>query len=405
MIFQPQMGPITTGLGEIYFYALEAKEPASGEKRIEQLMELRALNEWFIKPRLLMVKGVAEVNAIGGFEKQFFVEPDLEKLSRYGIHLDDVVEAIENNNRNTGGGYIQQTAEQLLIQATGLVGGSGDIKNIVVKTLPSLRNIKIGDIAKVDLDRELRTGAALVNGQETVIGTILMLLGENSRTVSIDVDQKVQEIKKGLPEWVTLETVYNRSTLVDATLGTVKGNLFFGALLVVLTLLLLVGNIRVAVITAITIPLSLVSTFILMRYFNVSGNLMSLGALDFGIIIDGAVIVMDNCVRWVAKKKEELGRTLTREEVKEFVIGATKEIRSAAGFGQLIVVIVFLPLFTLTGVEGKMFHPMAYTFGYAVIGAIILCLTYVPMITSVIMKPSSKNGWFGKIEQKIEKKS
>ena len=395
---QPEMGPITTGLGEIYFYALEAKEPASGEKRIEQLMELRALNEWFIKPRLLMVKGVAEVNAIGGYEKQFFVEPDLEKLSRFGIHLDDVVEAIKNNNRNTGGGYIQQTAEQLLIQASGLVGDTEDIKNIVVKTLPSLRNIKIGDIADVMLDRELRTGAALVNGQETVIGTILMLLGENSRTVSIDVDQKIQEIKKGLPDWVTLETVYNRSTLVDATLGTVKSNLLFGALLVVLTLLLLVGNIRVAIITAVTIPLSLISTFILMRYFNVSGNLMSLGALDFGIIIDGAVIVMDNCVRWVAKKKEELGRTLTREEVKDFVISATKEIRSAAGFGQLIVVIVFIPLFTLTGVEGKMFIPMAAAFCFALGAAFVFSFSIIPCLAGMFISRDleAKTPWLMK---------
>ncbi len=382
---QPQMGPITTGLGEIYFYALEAKEPAEGQKRIEQLMELRALNEWLVKPRLLMVKGVAEVNAIGGYEKQFFVEPNLERLSRFGIHLDDVVEAIKNNNRNTGGGYIQQTAEQLLIQASGLVKSAEDIKNIVVKTLPSLRNIKIGDIAEVKLDRELRTGAALVNGKETVIGTILMLLGENSRTVSLDVHSKVQEVKKSLPEWVELKTVYNRSSLVDATLGTVKSNLLFGALLVVLTLLFLVGNIRVAIITAITIPLSLLSTFIFMRYFNVSGNLMSLGALDFGIIIDGAVIVMDNCVRWVTQKKEELGRTLTRDEVKDFVIKATQEIRSAAGFGQLIVVLVFIPLFTLTGVEGKMFIPMAAAFCFALGSAFVFSFSIIPCLAGMFI--------------------
>jgi|TARA_B100000749_G_scaffold280077_2_gene274684 cobalt-zinc-cadmium resistance protein CzcA len=382
---QPQMGPITTGLGEIYFYSIEAKEPATGEARAEQLMELRALNEWFITPRLLMVKGVAEVNAIGGYEKQFFVEPNLKKLSSYGIHLDDVVSAIENNNRNTGGGYIQQTAEQLLIQASGLVRNKKDIENIVVKSLPSLRNIKIGDIAKVKLGRELRTGAALVNGKETVVGTILMLLGENSRTVSISVDEKIQEIKKTLPDWVVLNTVYNRSELVDATLGTVQGNLIFGALLVVLTLLLLVGNLRVALITAITIPLSMLSTFILMKYFNVSGNLMSLGALDFGIIIDGAVIVMDNCIRWVAQKKSELGRSLTREEVKEFVVSATKEIRSAAGFGQLIVVIVFVPLFTLTGVEGKMFIPMASAFCFALGAAFIFSFSIIPCLAGLFI--------------------
>lgn len=382
---QPELGPITTGLGEIYFYSLEAKEKASGEEGLKQLMELRALNEWFITPRLLTVKGVAEVNAIGGYEKQYFVQPIMSKMNQYGIHLDEVVEAIEKNNRNTGGGYIQQTAEQLLIQASGLVRSVEDIKEIVIKRLPSFKTVTVGDIAHVQLDRELRTGAALVNGEESVIGTILMLLGENSRTVSIAVDDKIKEISKTLPDWVKLNVLYNRSDLVNDTLQTVQKNLLFGAALVALILLVMIGNFRVAVITAITIPLSLLSTFILMRYFNVSGNLMSLGALDFGIIIDGAVIVMDNCIRFLNQKAKELGRNLSREEVKQLVYEATVEIRSAAGFGQIIIIMVFLPIFALTGVEAKMFVPMATTFCFALGAAFVFSFTTIPALAATFL--------------------
>lgn len=400
---QPTLGPITTGLGEIYFYSLEAKEKAEGDERFQQLMDLRALNDWFVKPRLLTVKGVAEVNAIGGYEKQYFVKPNLDKLSSLGIHLHEVVEAVKNNNRNTGGGYIQQTAEQLLIQASGFVKNVDDIKSIVVKKLPSLETITIGDIAEVGLDRELRTGAALVNGEESVIGTVLMLLGENSRTVSVASKEKVEEIKKNLPEWVELNELYNRSDLVNSTLGTVQSNLLFGAGLVALVLLLLIGNLRVAIITAITIPLSLLATFILMKYFKVSGNLMSLGALDFGIVIDGAVIVMDNCVRFVAQKAKDLGRPLSRHEVKEAVADATVEIRSAAGFGQAIIIIVFLPIFALTGVEAKMFGPMAATFCFALGAAFIFSFTTIPALAGMFLSgnPSDKKPWIMSLLEKI----
>lgn len=383
---QPQLGPITTGLGEIYFYSLEAKEKANNEEeRLKQLMDLRALNEWFITPRLLTVKGVAEVNAIGGYEKQYFVQPIMSSLSLYGIHLDEIVEAIQKNNRNTGGGYIQQTAEQLLIQANGLVKSVEDIKSIVIKKLPNFKTVTVGDVAHVKLDRELRTGAALVNGEESVVGTILMLLGENSRTVSLAVDQKIQEVKNSLPDWVKLNVLYNRSDLVNETLNTVQKNLLFGAALVALILLIMIGNLRVAMITATTIPLSLLTTFILMRYFNVSGNLMSLGALDFGIIIDGAVIVMDNAVRFLSKKARELGRDLERHEIKEEVYRSTVEIRSAAGFGQLIIILVFLPIFALTGVEAKMFVPMASTFCFALGAAFLFSFTTVPALAATFL--------------------
>lgn len=392
---QPTLGPITTGLGEIYFYSLEAKEKAEGEERLKQLMDLRALNEWFITPRLLTVKGVAEVNAIGGFEKQFYVQPRMDDLKRYGVHLDEVVEAIEKNNRNTGGGYVQQTAEQLLVQATGLVKSQSDIEEIVIKRLPTFKTVTIADVADIRLDKELRTGAALVNGEESVIGTILMLLGENSRIVSISVDDKIKEIQTSLPDWVNLKVLYNRSDLVNDTLGTVQRNLLFGAALVALVLLIMIGNFRVAVITAITIPLSLLSTFILMRYFNVSGNLMSLGALDFGIIIDGAVIVMDNCVRLISSKAKELGRDLSREEIKKQVLDATIEIRSAAGFGQIIIIVVFLPIFALTGVEAKMFIPMAATFCFALGAAFLFSFTTIPAIAATFLsgKLETRKSW------------
>ncbi len=383
---EPNLGPITTGLGEIYFYALEAETPAKDPKdRLKQLMELRALNEYSIKPRLLMVKGVSEVNAIGGYEKQYHVNPRLDEMSRFGIDLHDLVSALEANNRSTGGGYVQQTAEQLLIQSPGLLRTVDQIQSIVVKNLPNMRVIKLSDVADVNLGRELRTGAALVNGEESIIGTVLMLLGENSRTVSLAVDEKIEEIKKSLPEGTKLETIYNRSELVNSTLGTVEHNLIFGALLVVLILLLLIGNVRVALITAITIPLSLLATFIAMKVFKVSGNLMSLGALDFGIIIDGAVIVMDNCVRHVSFRSNELGRKLTRSEIANEVEAATIEIRSAAGFGQLIIVIVFLPLFGLTGVEGKMFVPMAATFCFALVAAFVFSFTVVPAFAAAFL--------------------
>lgn len=397
-----KLGPITTGLGEIYFYGLEAKEKAEGDARLAQLMELRTINEWVIKPRLLALKGVAEVNSIGGYEKQYFVEPDVPLLASYGIHLHDLVEAIERNNRNTGGGYLKQTAEQLLVQATGLITSVSDIENIVVTRLPNLKVITVKDVAVVQLGRELRTGAALVNGEEIVLGTILMMLGDNSRTVSLAVDAEIQNIRQSLPEWVNLETLYTRSELVDRTLLTVEKNLIFGALLVALVLLIMLGSFRIALITAITIPLSLLATFIWMRVFGVSGNLMSLGALDFGIIIDGAVIVMDNCARQLRLKAHDTGRDLTRSEIKSEVIAGTKEIRSAAGFGQLIIIIVFLPIFALSGVEAKMFGPMAAAFCFALGSAFILSFSVVPAMAATFLtaKAGRKNPWIMRIFEK-----
>ncbi|MBK7207370.1 MAG: efflux RND transporter permease subunit [Elusimicrobia bacterium] len=383
---QPGLGPVTTGLGEVYFYTLQASTPAVGAARVAQLMELKSVQDWYVKPRLLTVPGVAEVNSIGGFEKQFHVQPNIRQMAQYGLHFNDLIGALENTNRNVGGGYIQQTGEQFLVQATGLLKDAEDIRHAPIKSLESLKTIRIGDVAQVQLATELRTGAALVNGREDIVGTALMRLGENSRVVAHRVAQKVAEIKKGLPEGVVLNVLYDRSVLVDATLGTVEHNLVTGALLVIVILVLLLGNLRAALITAVTIPLTLLITFIVMNRMGMSGNLMSLGALDFGIIVDGVVIVIDNCVRRVHQRSMELHRALKKEELARTIEEATLEIRQSAGFGQLVIVVVFLPIFAFTGVEGKMFVPMVGTFCIALLAAFVLSFTIAPALASLFLK-------------------
>lgn len=388
---RPELGPISTGLGEIYQYVLDFKERAQGEARIRQLMDLKSLQDWFIKPRLLTAEGVAEINTSGGFEKQYHVQPDPKKMAANGIHFDEIKQALEKVNRNVGGGYVEQTAEQFLVQGVGLIKSAKEIERIPVKTLESFKIITIGDIAKVALGKELRTGAATYDGDEAVLGTVMMLLGENSRTVSTRVHDRVEEIRKTLPKDIELTTVYNRSDLVNATLGTVEHNLIMGAILVTVILLILLGNIRAALITALTIPFSLLATFLVMKPLGISGNLMSLGALDFGIIVDGTVIVLDNCVRFIHNRTKALKRGLSAEEVKEAVYQATVEIRSAAGFGQFIIVMVFLPVFALTGVEGKMFIPMASTFAIAVLAAFILSFTTAPALASLLLSGNASD--------------
>lgn len=382
---RPELGPISTGLGEIYQFVLDYKDKKQGEARVPQLMELKATMDWFLRPRILTVEGVAELNISGGFEKQYHIQPDPEKMSAYGIHFDEIKDALEKVNKNVGGGYVEQTAEQFLVQGVGLIKNPKEIERVPVKTLESFKIITIGDIAKVGLGKQLRNGSATYNGHESVIATVMMLMGENSRTVATRIHEKVEEIKKTLPKDMELTTVYNRSDLVNATLGTVEHNLILGAVLVTVILLILLGNIRAAVITAITIPLSLLATFLVMKPLGISGNLMSLGALDFGIIVDGTVIVMDNVVRFIHNRRKQLGRKLSRDEIKQAVYEATVEIRSAAGFGQFIIVMVFLPVFALTGVEGKMFIPMASTFAIAVLAAFFLSFTTVPALAGLVL--------------------
>jgi cobalt-zinc-cadmium resistance protein CzcA len=383
---KPELGPISSGLGEIYHYALDfEKIEADPELRFRQLVELRSIQDWFVKPRLMTVPGIAEVNTSGGFEKQYYVKPNPAQLSRYGIHFGDLLAALEKANQNVGGGFVEQTSEQFLVQAVGLFENIEDIKKVPVKSLETFKTITIADIAEVGLGKELRTGAATYNGNESVLGTAMMLMGENSRTVSTRIHERIEELKKEMPKGVVLTTIYNRSDLVNATLGTVEHNLMLGALLVVVVLLMLVGNFRAALITALTIPLSLLMTFLIMKPLNISGNLMSLGALDFGIIVDGVVIVIDNCVRRLEEKAHQLKRSLTSQEAKETIASSAVEIRQAAGFGQLIIVVVFLPLFGLTGIEGKMFQPMAATFVIALFAALILSFTAAPALASLLL--------------------
>lgn len=382
----PGLGPVTTGLGEVYFYTIQASTPAANPtERVAQLMELKSLQDWYLKPRLLTVPGVAEVNSIGGFEKQFHVQPNVRSMARYGLHFSDLIDALERTNRNVGGGYVQQTGEQFLVQATGLLKSVEDIRRVPVKSLETLKTLRIEDVAEVRLATELRTGAALVNGREEVVGTALMRLGENSRVVAHRVAEKIKEVRKGLPEGVVLSTLYDRSVLVDATLATVEHNLLTGAGLVVVILLLLLGNLRAALITAVTIPLTLLMTFIVMKRLGMSGNLMSLGALDFGIIVDGVVIVIDNCVRRVHHHGQELRRALNRRELAQTIEEATLEIRQSAGFGQIIIVVVFLPIFAFTGVEGKMFVPMVGSFCIALLAAFVLSFTLAPALAALFL--------------------
>lgn len=386
----PKLGPISTGLGEIFFYSIESKKIEKGEKRLAQLMEERAIQEWYVKPRLLTVPGVAEINTIGGFEKQFHIQPDPEKLARYGISFQEVVAALNATNQNVGGGYIQQTSEQFLVQGSGLLSDLEEIENSPIKNLDAIKTILVKDVAKVALASELRTGAAIVGSGEAVLGTVLMLMGENSRDVSTRVAARLEEIKKGLPADMEIRVLYDRSDLVNKTLGTIEHNLLFGASLVIIILLLLLGNIRAALITAFVIPLSLLLTFIAMKYFKISGNLLSLGALDFGIIVDGAVIVLDHCVRKIHERVKSLNRGLSKAEVQKTVYEATVEIRTAAGFGEMIVIVVFLPVLVLTGIEGKMFKPMAATFAIAVFSALILSFTTVPALASLWIGGNAK---------------
>lgn len=389
---QPKPGPVTSGLGEIFHYSIEAENLATGQARIEQLMELRTLQDWYVKPRLLTVPGIADVNTIGGYERQFHIQPNSSKMASHGITFSDLEDALENTNKNVGGGYVQQTGEQFLVQAVGLLTSIKDIKNVPVKVLENFSIVSIGDVADVKLATQLRSGAALVRGNEAVIGTTMMLLGENSRTVALRVADRLKEIQEGMPKGYKLVPLYDRSVLVNFTLATVEHNLLLGAFLVIIVLSLLVGNLRAALITALTIPLSLLFAFIGMKYLKISGNLMSLGALDFGIIVDGTVILLDHCVRVIHDKTKHLGRALTAAELKKTVYQAAVEIRTAAGFGELIIVVVFLPLFSLVGVEGKMFTPMASTFIIAIISALMLSFTTAPALASILLK--------GKVEDK-----
>ncbi|WP_374006239.1 efflux RND transporter permease subunit [Delftia lacustris] len=381
----PTLGPISTGLGEIYLWTVEAEDGAKKPDGTPYTpMDLREIQDWVIKPQLRNVPGVTEINSIGGYAKEYLVAPAPEKLAAYGFTLADIVTALQRNNSNVGAGYIERQGEQYLIRAPGQVGGIADIREVIVGSAQG-QPIRIRDLAEVGLGQELRTGAATDNGREVVLGTVFMLIGENSRTVSRAVDQRMAEINRGLPPGVKAITVYDRTNLVDKAIATVKKNLVEGAALVVVILFLFLGNLRAALITALIIPLSMLFTFTGMVHYKVSANLMSLGALDFGIIIDGAVVIVENCVRRLAHAQEARGRSLTRSERFHEVFAAAKEARRPLLFGQLIIMVVYLPIFALTGVEGKMFHPMALTVVIALAGAMLLSITFIPAAIALFM--------------------
>jgi len=381
---EPQMGPISTGLGEIYMWSVEATglKPDGSEYSPQ---DLRTVQDWVIRPQLRTVPGVTEVNSIGAYEEQFHVTPDPAKLMAFGLSFRDIMQAIAENNANAGGGYIEHAGEAYLVRATGLIRDVEDIRNIIVKSDDGVP-VHIRDIAEVGVGDELRTGAATHDGQEVVIGTAMMLLGANSRTVSEDVHSRMEQIQKTLPENVTVKTLYNRTYLVDATLHTIEKNLFEGAVLVIVVLLLLLGNLRAAVIVACAIPLSMLFAITGMVENKVSANLLSLGAIDFGIIVDGAVVFVENIVRRASEEQEHKKRRLTNDERLSIIGEAGKQVARPTLFGILVIMIVYLPILTLTGIEGKMFRPMAGVVLLALAGALILTFTFVPAACALLLR-------------------
>ncbi len=383
---EPNLGPIASGLGEIFTYSVHVKPNAlKSDGTAYNAEDLRTLQDWVIRPQLLKVKGVTEINSQGGFERQYQVAPMPEKLIAYKLTIKDVISALELNNSNRGAGYIERFDGQYLVRSPGQLKTLADIANTVIAKRDDAP-VRIKDVANVYLGKELRTGAATYNGEETVLGTAMMLIGENSRVVAKAMADKLIEVQKSLPAGVIVEPVYDRTNLVDKTIATVQKNLFEGAVLVIVILLLLLGNITGALITAMVIPLSMLFAITGMVGNRVSGNLMSLGAIDFGLIVDGAVIVVENCLRQLGMAQHKHGRLLTLSERLKVVTSATKEVFSPAVFGILIIMLVYLPLFALSGVEGKMFQPMAFTVIAALIGALIFAVTFVPAAIAVFVR-------------------
>ena len=389
---EPEMGPIATGMGEIFMYTVEADAKALKKDGTPYTAtDLRTLQDWVIRPQLRNTPGVTEVNTIGGYERQIHITPDPAQLVALNLTLRDVVSAISANNQNVGAGYIERNGQQFLVRVPGQVGDLDAIRSIVLDRRGGVP-IRVGDIATVAEGRELRSGAATQNGHEVVLGTVVMLVGANSREVSQAVGARLEAANASLPEGVRAEPVYDRTALVDRTIHTVSKNLIEGALLVVVVLFLLLGNIRAALITAAVIPLAMLFTIMGMVRGGVSGNLMSLGALDFGLIVDGAVIIIENCLRRFGEMQHSLGRKMTDEERFDVTASATAEVIRPSLFGLGIIGAVYLPIFALSGIEGKLFHPMAITVVLALTGAMILSLTFVPAAIAVFLN--------GKVEEK-----
>lgn len=382
---EPAMGPVATGLGEIFHYAVHADNKArQSNGQAYDATALRTLQDWVIRPQLRLVPGVTEINTIGGYEKQFHITPNPAKLLAYGVTFEHVVEALKKNNVSVGAGYIEKNGEQYLIRAPGQVSDIPSIEQIILAHRGKLP-VTIRDVAEVSFGKQLRTGAATRDGEETVLGTAVMLLGGNSRTVSEAVSAKLVEINKTLPQGVTAEPVYDRTILVNKTIATVQKNLLEGAILVVVVLLAMLGNVRAALLTAMVIPLSMLMLMTGMVHAKVSANLMSLGALDFGLIVDGAVIIVENCIMRLAGRQHHLNRNLNLDERFQVVFSATREVFTPSLISVLVVILVNLPILALTGVEGKMFTPMATTVIMALIAALILSLTFVPAAVALLL--------------------
>jgi len=382
---EPQMGPITTGLGEIFMYSVKASPDALGADSLPlDATALREIQDWIIKPQLALVPGVTEINTIGGYDKQYHITPLPRKMLEFNISFSEINAALSTNNSNRGAGYIEQNGQQLTVRSPGQLATISDIEQVIVKMVNDTP-VKIADIAQVAIGKSLRTGAATTEGKEIVLGSAMMLVGENSRVVALAVAKKLEQIKLSLPEGVIVESVYDRTTLVDKAMYTVQKNLVEGALLVIAVLFLLLGNVRAALITAAVIPLAMLATITGMVKTGVSANLMSLGALDFGLIVDGAVIIVENSIRRLSDAQKTHGGILTRKDRLHVVYSATNEVIRPSLFGVFIITIVYIPLFSLTGVEGKMFHPMAATVVMALIAALVLSLTLVPAAVALFM--------------------
>jgi len=389
----PKLAPISTGLGEIFYYSVGYKAGAKKpESLAEQLHQLSEIQTYTIKPLLRSVPGIAEINETGGYQRQFVIQPKPEALERVGMTFSELADVIGQNVENAGGGIIDRGGKQLTIRAVSRVSNLQEIENLPVKFGAAVRPMMVKDLAEVTYGVRFRTGAATLNGEETVIGTTMMLAGENSREVAERVKARIAEIQSQLPEGVEIQTQYDRSILINKTIHTVEKNLFEGAVLVVVVLLALLGNWRAALIVTAAIPLSFLFALTGMVRGGVSGNLMSLGAVDFGLIIDGAVVIVENIVRQLGERQHQLGRKLTVEERSHTVLAASKQVGSPMFFGVVIITIVYIPILALTGIEGKMFHPMAITVILALTGALLLALTLMPVLCTFLLGGKIKEG-------------
>ena len=386
----PTMSPVSTGLGEIYQWVVKAEPNA---KKLDgtpySAMDLREIQDWIVRPQLQRVPGVAEINSIGGYNKTYVVAPDLKRLQQLHIPLGDLQKALTENNENRGAGFIEENGQQLTVRVPGTLNNIEDIQNIAIANKDGFP-VRVADVATVAIGHDLRTGAATYNGEETVLGIAMMMMGENSRAVAKAVDAKLKTMQQSLPKGIVLETVYDRTDLVEKAIQTVQKNLIEGAILVIVILLLFLGNLRAALITACVIPLSMLFTFAGMAEQKISANLMSLGALDFGIIVDGAVVIVENCIRRLAEAQHAKGRLLTKSERFNEVFLAARQARRPLIFGQLIILVVYLPIFALSGVEAKLFHPMAMTVVLALMGAMILSVTFVPAAVALLIQGEVK---------------